>query len=109
MTDPTPTRAEVDIDALIRSFHHNSNVGKSLVSIKADNQALRERAEAAEKESAEWRDQALRKADALTKARRAEAAAWNDAIEAAADKLDLLLPSKDAIRALRRAAPTEDR
>ena len=45
---------------------------------------------------------------------RAEAAAWNDAIEAAAEKLEsgLHVPYPmlaEEIRALRRAAPTEDR
>ena len=83
MTDPTPTRDEVEIDALIRSFHHNSNVGKALVSIKAENQALRERAEAAESrcEELEGANIVNRAAIRMQQAKReaaecAEAAAW---------------------------------
>ena len=92
--------------------------------LAAENQALRERAEAAENERAEqWRqrreaeearDTALAISDA---ARRAEAAAWNDAIEAAANCAWEEWNHKDAevspdyqadrIRALRRSAPTE--
>ena len=111
MTDPTPTRAEVEtaVEKLA-----NSHLGMSLVewnavsntilTCAAENQALRERAEAA------------------------EAAAWNDAIEAA-DKAAIdrqgrramgdghgnssydigVSDAANAIRALRRAAPTEDR
>lgn len=112
MTDPTPTRAEVE--AAVEKLA-NSHLGMSLVewnavsntilTCAAENQALRERAEAAE---------------------RAEVAAWNDAIEAA-DKAAIdrqgrramgdghgnscydigVSDAASAIRALRRAAPTE--
>ena len=141
MTDPTPTRAEVE--ALVERLKYNAEITDYLEDREAMNQAadliqaLRERAEAAEKESAEWRDQALRKADALTAARRAEAAAWNDAIEiereliaayvgavpqVVTDRQEIMSAIErgtclqhpymvehhsDRIRALRRAAPTE--
>ena len=133
MTDATPTRAEVE--ALVA---HN----KALID---RNVALRERAEAAEAECARLKNirsaiaegynaeaVALEKAVSetltaqLTAARRAEAAAWNDAIEAA-DKAAIdrqgrramgdghgnscydigVSDAASAIRALRRAAPTE--
>lgn len=94
-----------------------------------DYEELRDRAEAAKAERDAARDESLRELMALevvehcraqlTAARRAEAAAWNDAIEAAArdveewgnsfGDLDPVQPRvvADDIRALRRAAPTE--
>lgn len=160
MTDPTPTRAEVE--AAVEKLA-NSHLGMSLVewnavsntilTCAAENQALRERAEAAEAECARLKNirsaiaegynaeaVALEKAVSetltaqLTEARRAEAAAWNDAIEAAAGvaeqyrdcwpratapdaqyelKQEYLHMANGAkivgqqVRALRRAAPTE--
>lgn len=90
MTDPTSTRAEVEIARFdpcpfggAMTLAHDGDYVRY-----DDHQALRERAEAAENERAEqWRqrreaeaarDTALAISDA---ARRAEAAAWNDAIE----------------------------
>lgn len=160
MTDPTPTRAEVE--AAVEKLA-NSHLGMSLVewnavsntilACAAENQALRERAEAAEaaikrqagaaatlrtltlsevqhlKDMDRSEYNAARTLDgereanamlteevdrlnaALTAARRAEAAAWNDAIEAAGN-LESIHGYSNAvprhrIRALRRAAPTE--
>lgn len=136
MTDPTPTRAEVERCAasFLRSQHeqlcfeqgdHKDEVDTAY-SLGADANercaALRERAEAAERErdgAVQWRNHYRQSwldcRDALTAARRAEAAAWNDAIEAAAQrvgdlcKFDARKCDAEAIRALRRAAPTEDR
>lgn len=160
MTDPTPTRAEVERhphwsvtvetsgdhittlepecyggrelsaadEVAIRTAAHH------LLSFIGDGTpgALRERAEAAEQgrreaianSNEEFREhtETLRRLNvaetALTAARRAEAAAWNDAIEAAADACepfdydgvgDRMCKNtcKHRIRALRRAAPTE--
>ena len=119
MTDPTPTRA--DWETLVA---HN----KALID---RNVALRERAEAAERAHLSLCEAIGIPATALshieytaqlTADRRAEAAAWNDAIEAAADFLHEQAADKGntktpqgrtaifyrrQIRALRRAAPTE--
>lgn len=155
----TQTRAEVE--AAVEKLA-NSHLGMSLVewnavsntilTCAAENQALRERAKAAERErdgAVQWRNHYRQSwldcRDALTAARRAEAAAWNDAIEAAAawhqseiarlkeqvsennaylarvgaasydsdanryciDQINAHQQSVAAIRALRRAAPTE--
>lgn len=101
MTDPTRAEVEAAADGgtpLARKLR-----AEIAASIRAD--ALR---------SLSVENQALR--DALTAARRAEAAAWNDAIEAAAEKCDVASMDHigdivrgigDEIRALRRAAPTE--
>lgn len=90
MTDPTPTRAEVEaaVEKLANShlgmsLEEWNAVSNTILNCAAENQALRGRAEAAE---------------------HAEAAAWNDAIEAAEAAY---AHGFAAIRALRRAAPTE--
>lgn len=77
----------------------------------AERDAAIKRAEAAERErdgAIQWRNHYRQSwldcRDALTAARRAEAAAWNDAIEAAEAAY---AQGFAAIRALRRAAPTE--
>ena len=87
MTDPTPTRAEVERYSPVDIHERNADM------------------------LAEPDGQWVRLSD-YQAARRAEAAAWNDAIEAAAVKLEsgLHVPYPmlaEAIRALRRAAPTE--
>ena len=131
MTDPTPTRAEVDIARFDPCpFGGAMTLDPSGDYVRHDDYAaLRERAEAAEAEVQRLKNirsaiaegynaeaVALEKAvsealaSQLTAARRAEAAAWNDAIEA----VEAIINDKgylhtDAIRALRRAAPTEDR
>lgn len=142
MTDPTPTRAEVERIAT----QLEQEEGCGFPQLAADMlRALRERAEAAESECARLKNirsaiaegynaeaVALEKSVSetltaqLTAARRAEAAAWNDAIEAA-DKAAIdrqgrramgdghgnscydigVSDAASAIRALRRAAPTE--
>lgn len=95
MTDLTPTRAGYSV--------HVEDYADMLRSLSAENQALRERAEAAEAECQRLKNirsaiaegynaeaVALEKAVSetltaqLTEARRAEASSWNDAIEAAA-------------------------
>lgn len=137
MTDPTPTSAEVDsfrpVDIHERNADMLAEPDGQWVRL-SDYQALRERAEAAEamaeslrkmeEEAAdgerEYRRIAEKAADVMLRAvaerdeaRRAEAAAWNDAIEAAAGEVESLWAFRtcqevaDAIRALRRAAPTE--
>ena len=114
MTDPTPTRAEVERIAT----QLEKEEGCGLPQLAADMlRALRERAEAARRrgdilaEGWQIADEGRIEAEAaLTAARRAEAAAWNDAIEAAAgaaEEWDTFGPTVRAIRALRRAAPTE--
>ena len=148
MTDPTPTRAEVDAD--LRNAARKAKALMDFLDLKGasrttlhrlvdtceraarENQVLRERAEAAEHETAMSQPLFSRRMlearlvelnAALTASRRAEAAAWNDAIEAAAQVADGIyreaaeyrLPlmavgaskCRDDIRALRRAAPTE--
>lgn len=132
MTDPTPTRAEVEhhprqdvTDLTVQEWaaYRCDDAGAVARKLLADNQALRERAEAAESECARLKNirsaiaegynaeaVALEKSVSetitaqLTAARRAEAAAWNDAIEAAEAAY---AQGFAAIRALRRAAPTE--
>lgn len=136
MTDPTPTRAGYSV--------HVEDYADMLRSLSAENQALRERAEAAERRAYELavaimggedapgyadsiptqvlvdqqREMALEWLHRVTPAaaRRAEAAAWNDAIEAVAEKCDvapmdhigdIVRGIGDEIRALRRAVPTE--
>lgn len=168
MTDPTPTRAEVERDLLMAVLlgaeyrvdldwlHKHGMEGATAlgkraaeltIAMRDERDALRERAEAAESECARLKNirsaiaegynaeaVALEKSVSetltaqLTAARRAEAAAWNDAIEAA-DKAAIdrqgrramgdghgnscydigVSDAASAIRALRRAAPTEDR
>lgn len=153
MTDPTPTRAEVETfrpDAIIPSSdtvilpksqfkRWCENYQASLRAMEArhfaEEAALRERAEAAEAECARLKNirsaiaegynaeaVALEKAVSetltaqLTAARRAEAAAWNDAIEAftamvTSFERDWSMKWRDQMiqeaRALRRAATTE--
>ena len=146
MTDQTPTRAEVLLRRLREPAFGTETTERNLMAEAADMiQALRERAEAAEAECARLKNirsaiaegynaeaVALEKAVSetltaqLTAARRAEAAAWNDAIEAAVRvTLDRqgrramgdghgnscydigVSDAASAIRALRRAAPTE--
>ena len=114
MTDPTPTRAEVLLRRLREPAFGTETTERNLMAEAADMiQALRERAEAAERDWTELRDLYDAKVLALTEARRAEAAAWNDAIEAAAGEVESLWAFRtcrevtESIRALRRAAPTE--
>lgn len=148
MTDATPTRAEVEaaVEKLANShlgmsLEEWNAVSNTILTCAAENQALRERAEAAEAERDEARAAYLAhkrlRIDAEQQAhaaRRAEAAAWNDAIEAAAGvaeqyqdcwpratapdaqyelKQEYLHMANGAkivgqqVRALRRAAPTE--
>lgn len=130
MTDPTPTRAEVEhhprpdvTDLTVQEWaaYRCDDAGAVARKLLAENQALRERAEAAERAHLSLCEAIGIPATALshieytaqlTAARRAEAAAWNDAIEAAAvaaEEWDTFGPTVRAIRALRRAAPTEDR
>lgn len=129
MTDPTPTRAEVET---ILRYHFNEPDDYPISTTIGHLRALRERAEAAEAErkAADFRlvdryrnpktgifnfpDDVAAIVRALDEARRAEAAAWNDAIEAAAERLTsttaMIFTLGDCvtvIRALRRAAPTE--
>lgn len=106
MTNPTPTRAEV---AIVRfdpcPFGGAMTLDPSGDYVRYDDyQALRERAEAAERRASEAQSRYLGAVQQLTAARRAEAAAWNDAIEAAEAAY---AHGFAAIRALRRAAPTE--
>ena len=139
MTDPTPTRAEVERYDPYTDEGNREGYGEmekqsdgDWVSY-ADYQALRERAEAARRrgdilaEGWQIADEGRIEAEAaLTEARRAESAAWNDAIEAE-DKAAIerqgrramgdghgnscydigVSDAASAIRALRRAAPTE--
>lgn len=119
MTDPTPTRAEVET---ILRYHFNEPDDYPISTTIGHLRALRERAEASERhkdagwdQQRYWSDRYNRKTAALEKAlveaRRAESAAWNDAIEAAGN-LESIHGYSNAvprhrIRALRRAAPTE--
>ena len=112
MTDPTPTptRAEVERCEPGHYGEMDRHPEGAWVSF-TDYQALRERAEAAEAERGAARAAYLAhkrlRIDAEQQAhaaRRAEAAAWNDAIEAAEAAY---AHGFAAIRALRRAAPTE--
>lgn len=135
MTDPTPTRAEV-VNRMARNMitsHTKKDLAEWGISLEAENQALRERAEAAERLLAESRQHVIFWEAREVAARSEAAAAWNDAIEAAALLVDgnmlcgygdsngdeVLLPRSNpgnklgfgysrAIRALRRAAPTEE-
>lgn len=144
MTDPTPTRAEVEAfrpetiipssDTVIlpksqfKRWCENYQASLRAMGARhfAEEAALRERAEAAERRADSNASDANRLAvennaldstlgRTLTAAHRAEAAAWNDAIEAAAAEVESLWAFRtcrevtDAIRALRRAAPTEER
>lgn len=112
MTNPTPNRAEVerfmpDYDSSMDPHFMGDWVRFT------DYQALREREEAAERDRDEHKAVLRMTGEMLTAARRAEAAAWNDAIEAAGN-LESIHGYSNAvprhrIRALRRAAPTEDR
>lgn len=121
MTDPTPTPTRAGYSV------HVEDYADMLRSLSAENQALRERAEAAQKNYLDTRMEVTLLEEAhstvsgalataleqLTAARRAEAAAWNDAIDAAGN-LESIHGYSNAvprhrIRALRRAAPTEDR
>lgn len=145
MTDPTPTRAE---DARIPdhcAWEMRGHWSRAYEALLEDHKALRERAEAADSLITELRHRYAVGQVAITEARRAEAAAWNDAIEAAAewhqseiarlkeqvsennaylarvgaasydsdanryciDQISAHEQSVAAIRALRRAAPTE--
>lgn len=138
MTDPTATRSEVEAQrravSFLRSQHaqicfergdHKDEVdtpwsrGADAIEQCA---ALRERAEAAERhkdagwdQQRYWSDRYISKTTALeaalVKAQAAEAAAWNDAIEAAAQKCRensmSSMAGEKAIRALRRDVPTE--
>ena len=131
MTDPTPTPTRAEVEAAVEKLA-NSHLGMSLeewnavsntiLTCAAENQALRERAEAAEFERDFWHGALATANSQCYEARRAEAAAWNDAIEAAADFLHEQAADKGntktpqgrtaifyrrKIRALRRAAPTE--
>lgn len=102
MTDPTPTRAEVVLRRLREPAFGTETTERNLMAEAADLiAALRERAEAAEAErkAADFRlvdryrnpktgifnfpDDVAAIVRALDAARRAEAAAWNDAIDAA--------------------------
>ena len=122
-SDPTPTRAEVAI-SIAKMLERKANAVPvsdvdaqlflaAVEAIRSD-EALRERAEAADSEYDMLHDVYEATKRDLTAARRAEAAAWNDAIEAAADKLTsttaMIFTLGDCvtvIRALRRAAPME--
>lgn len=127
MTDPTPTRAEVERDLLMavllgaeyrvdldwlhkHGMEGATALGKRVaeltIAMRDERDALREWAEAAERDRDEHKAVLRMTGEMLTSARRAEAAAWNDAIEAAEAAY---AHGFAAIRALRRAAPTEDR
>ena len=139
MTDPTPTRAEVERYDPYTDEGNREGYGEMEKQPDGDwvrftdYQALRERAEAAEAEATRLEMACFNQGvsisytqAALTAARRAEAAAWNDAIEAS-DKAAIdrqgrramgdghgnscydigVSDAASAIRALRRAAPTE--
>ncbi|QXI63379.1 hypothetical protein CP157_01097 [Paracoccus marcusii] len=92
MTDPTPTRAEVEAHDLAEQGRHAiSALWQRCETLTAQRNALRERAEAAEAERDRQYDENVnriamqaRAENERDAARRAEAAAWNDAIEAAA-------------------------
>ena len=96
MTDPTPTPTRAEAEALCATLRYGCNLQQRDGEQAADMiQALHERAEAAERhkdagwdQQRYWCDRYVNKTAALEKAlveaRRAEAAAWNDAIEAAA-------------------------
>lgn len=108
MTDLTPTRAEV-VHRMARNMitsHTKKDLAEWGLSLEAENQALRERAEAAEAElhtmkTAGIIEVAVRNPSVMEymqhwegraeRAERAEAAAWNDAIEALASKLSEML------------------
>ncbi len=112
MTDPTPTRAEVDRFGCDQLGMEKMPDGEWVRF--TDYQALRERAEAAEELLAHMMQVQRCTVDAANEARRAEATAWNDAIEAARTVAITCFASgcdahelDDDIRALRRAAPTE--
>ena len=113
MDDPTPTRAEAERFGCDQLGMDKMPDGEWVRF--TDYADLRERAEAAERhkdagwdQQRYWCDRYVNKTAALEKAlveaRRAEAAAWNDAIEAAEAAY---AHGFAAIRALRRAAPTE--
>lgn len=110
MTEPTPTRDEVARYDPLFSLGEMLKCPDGPYVRFTDYQALRERAEAADRGQTALRSM-LRQAEGdLIAARRAEAAAWNDAIEAAAHRCYMdqgRFDSPDRIRALRRAAPTE--
>ena len=150
MTDPTPTRAEVERDLLMAVLlgaeyrvdldwlHKHGMEGATALGKRAaeltivmrdERDALRERAEAAERdrdEALNQLDSAKHSVDVLRRRITATNAAWNDAIEAA-DKAAIgrqgrramgdghgnscydigVSDAASAIRALRRAAPTE--
>lgn len=127
MTDPTPTRAEVEAQrravSFLRSQHaqicfergdHKDEVdtpwsrGADAIEECA---ALRERAEAAERSRKAALREMVNLYEELERRSDAEAAAWNDAIEVAGN-LESIHGYSNAvprhrIRALRRAAPTE--
>lgn len=132
MTDPTPTRAEVERFGCDQLGMDKMPDGEWVRF--TDYAALRERTEAAERLLAESRQHVIFWEAREVEARRAEAAAWNDAIEAAAGNCDATEASfiymananlpvispivardrarqcaqlAESIRALRRAAPTE--
>ena len=149
MTDPTPTPTRAEVEALVERLRsktpnmtagHNAmeEAADTLSALVAERDAAIQRAEAAEKECARLKNirsaiaegynaeaVALEKSVSetltaqLAAARRAEAAAWNDAIEAAAETMangDLMeAPDHEpwfinrwlSVRALRRAAPAE--
>lgn len=120
-TAPAPTRAEVEalaaqLDAerthWVRCIE--TDAATMLRCLASENAALRERAEAAEAENQRtnqlWEHTSFMLGATLadlSAARRAEAAAWNDAIEAAALEAEWrIMPAFAAsIRALRRANP----
>ena len=95
MTDPTPTRAEVE--AAVEKLA-NSHLGMSLVewnavsntilTCAAENQALRERAEAAERDRSRLIIANGQLIDDAVSMGMARDAAWNDAIKAAAKVAD---------------------
>ena len=110
-TDPTPTRAEAERFGCDQLGMDKMPDGEWVRF--TDYAALRDRAEAAERAHLSLCEAIGIPATALshieytaqlTAARRAEAAAWNDAIEAAEAAY---AQGFAAIRALRRAAPTE--
>jgi hypothetical protein len=120
MTDPTPTptptRAEVERFDLVNVAYDLGEYVKRIEQQEggrfvrwADYAALRERAEAADSLITELRHRYASGQVQLTAARRAEDAAWNDAIEAVRKALRVENGSRAdyTLRALRRAAPTE--
>lgn len=132
MTDPTPTRAEVEALSIAGYRHgYPRSYGtcweyldpsrKDLSELEweplvtksqadATIAALRERAEAAERDRSRLIIANGQLIDDAVSMGMARDAAWNDAIEAAAvaaEEWDTFGPTVRAIRALRRAAPTE--